>query len=340
MNNIICKNYMDNSDYIIELNEKERNILTNIASKIMYDPSQNPNLFCKESKELSNFIPDNIKEKLFDFAKYGSHETGFLLFKNIPIDTNDLKLGKTPETNNTKTGDKTILAKIQSLLIHYISDMIAYEAEGYGRLFQDIVPIQSMATEQTSVGSNIELEVHVEQAFSNLRPDIISLGCLKGDKDAFTYILPVEKIIENVNKQENKSLFEPLWKTGIDLSFKINGNEFIEGDIRGPLAILNGSHEDPSLIFDQDLMFGITEESNKIMKKIIDIYYQNRIQHNLQPGEIILLDNNRAIHGRSSFFPKYDGNDRFLVRAFGTFNYEKSKYARPNDSRTISAIYS
>lgn len=327
---------MDNN-FIIEINEKERNMLINIASKITYDPSENPNLFCKESKDLSNAIPENIKEKLKYFAKYGS-KSGFLLFKNLLI--HDTNFGKTPENNNTKTGEKTLLAKIQSLLIHYISDMIAYEAEGYGRLFQDIVPIQSMAEEQTSVGSNIELEVHIEQAFSSLRPDIISLGCLKGDKDAFTYILPVKTIIENLNEKDQLTLYEPLWKTGVDLSFKINGHEFIEGDIRGPLAILNGSKDDPTLIFDQDLMFGITEDSNKMVKNITDIYYKNRIQHNLQPGEIILVDNNRAIHGRSSFFPKYDGNDRFLVRAFGTFNYEKSNYARPKDSRTISAIYS
>ena len=339
MNNIISKKYMDNS-YIIELNKKEINILTNIASKIKSNPSQTPNLFCKETKELSNGIPENIKQKLTNFAKYGFPETGFLLFKNVPIDNNDFKLGKTPETNNTKTGERTILAKIQALFMQYISEMIAYEAEGYGRLFQDIVPIKSMATEQTSVGSNIELEVHIEQAFSKLRPDIISLGCLKGDKDAFTYILPVKKIIDNLNKKDQSTLYEPLWKTGVDLSFKINGHEFIEGDIRGPLAILNGSKEDPTLIFDQDLMFGITEESNKMVKNITDIYYHNRIQHNLQPGEIILLDNNRAIHGRSPFYPKYDGNDRILVRAFGTFDYEKSNYARATDSRTISAIYS
>ena len=328
---------MDNR-FIIELNDLERTILINIASKIINDPSENPNLFCIELKEYAQFIPDNIKQKLNNFARYGSPENGFLLFKNIPI--NDKFPIQTPETNNTKTGEKTILAKIQGLFMQYISEMIAYEAEGYGRLFQDIIPMKSMAEEQTSVGSNIELEVHVEQAFSKLRPDIISLGCLKEDKDALTYILPVQKIIQNLMIESESILFNPLWKTGVDLSFKINGHEFIEGDIRGPISILNGSKEDPYLIFDQDLMFGITEESNKIIKKISDIYYINRNKHNLKPGEIILIDNNRAIHGRSPFFPKYDGNDRFLVRAFGTFNYEKSSFARKKDSRTILAIYS
>ena len=34
-----------------------------------------------------------------------------------------------------------------------------------------------MENNQTSVGSTIELEVHTEQAFSRLKPDLLSLGC-------------------------------------------------------------------------------------------------------------------------------------------------------------------
>jgi hypothetical protein len=83
-----------------------------------------------------------------------------------------------------------------------------------------------------------------------------------------------------------------------------------------------------------------SEEANNIIKTIVTIYYNHRIQINLQPGDIIILDNNRVVHGRSSFIPKYDGTDRFLVRCFTALNYEKSKYARPNGSRMISAIYS
>jgi L-asparagine oxygenase len=328
---------MDNS-YIIELNENEITILKNIASKMVFDPSESPDFFCEESKYFSQLIPENIKVRLIHFAKFGSPNTGFILIKNIPID--DSEIGETPETNNLKIGEKTILAKIQSLFMNFIGDMIAYEAEGYGLLFQDVVPIKSMAKEQTSVGSNTELEVHVEQAFSKLRPDILSLGCLRSDSNALTYILPVKKIIENIGKEDLDTLFIPLWKTGVDLSFKLNGNDFIEGDIRGPLSILYGKKEDPFLLFDQDLMFGLNESSNEMVKKIVSIYCENRISHNLQPGEIILIDNRRAIHGRSSFFPKYDGNDRFLVRTFGTFDYDKSDYARPKGSRTISAIYS
>ena len=61
MNNIISKKYMDNS-YIIELNEKEINILTNIASKIKSNPSKTPNLFCENDKDVIKTI---TKVKIF-----------------------------------------------------------------------------------------------------------------------------------------------------------------------------------------------------------------------------------------------------------------------------------
>ena len=63
-------------------------------------------------------------------------------------------------------------------------------------------------------------------------------------------------------------------------------------------------------------MTGITEEAQQIIYRIIDIYKRFRIQICLQSGDILILDNRFVVHGRSPFSPKFDGNDRFLIRAF------------------------
>lgn len=328
---------MTQGEYIIEINDSENIFLSSLAEKITACPSCEPELFCKQSNEFSKKLPSYIIKKLMEFSKYGS-KTGFLLFRNISINSSNLP--NTPDNNNSKIGEKTNLVKIQSMFLNVITEMISYEAEGYGNLFQDVVPVKSMSHDQTSVGSNVELEIHTEQAFSKLRPDILSLACIRGDNDAKTFILPVKNILDNITLEEREMLHLPLWKTSVDLSFKLNGNEFIEGDIRGPLSILNGDRDDPYLVFDQDLMFGINEESQQMIQKIVDIYYNYRYHHNLQSGDIIFVDNNRAVHGRSPFFPRYDGKDRFLVRCFGVYNYDKSKYARNNNSRMVTAIYS
>jgi L-asparagine oxygenase len=322
-------------NHILELDSNEVETFINMSNIIDISPSENPELFCKQSKSLAKCLPSRIIRKLKHFARYGS-ETGFFLIKNIPIRESSLQ--NTPPGNNCKIGEQTAMARIQSIIMHVFSEIIAYEAECYGRIFQDVVPTQSMAMNQTSLGSNTELEIHTEQAFSKLRPDIISLACLRGDKNALTHILPVKRIISNITTEELEMLRKPLWNTGIDLSFKLNGHDFIEGNIRGPMSIINGEDEDPLLIFDQDLMKGTTVESEQMIQKVVDIYYKQRLSHNLKPGEIILIDNLRAVHGRSPFFPKFDGYDRFLIRCFSTFDYSKSDYAR--SGRVVSAIYS
>lgn len=313
---------------ILNLNEEEIEQLIILSNRYTENenPSKYPESFCQKSRECSLEIPRRI---LNHFSRI--YENGYILFRNFPIEY----LGETPEKNTIHLGEQTQLAKIQGILLHTLGEMIAYEAEGAGHLFQDIIPVKKMEELQTSVGSNIELEIHTEQAFSNLRPDFLSLACLRGDPNAFTYILPVSQITENIS--DVSILYEPLWKTEVDLSFKLQGQEFIKGDIRGPLAILRGSTQ---LIFDQDLMTGITGEAHKKISEIVDIYYKHRISHCLQPGEILIIDNRKVVHGRSAFSPKYDGKDRFLIRAFGftVKKYSKSKPARKD--RVVIAKYS
>jgi len=325
---------------MIELNTNEIEILLTLVNNITACPYNESELFCKQVKNLSRELPIKIQIELLNFVENGN-EKEFLLIKGL--EKIDQEIQDTPCNNTYKIGGTTNLAKIQAIFISFISDIIAYEAECYGNIFQDIIPNRILEKDQTSLGSNTELEIHTEQAFSKLRPDLLSLACLRGDPDAITYILPVQTIIDNLSDSDLELLKQPLWKIGVDLSFKLNGHEFIEGDIRGPIPILDQVYRSDgryNLVFDQDLMFGISDESNLLIGKIVDIYYKHRISHNLKPGEIIIIDNRHAVHGRSPFFPKYNGNDRFLVRCFSVFDYNSSLYARPFDSRVVSAIYS
>lgn len=308
--------------------------------------SDEPEEYCRQIKNLTGVLSENIKKELEKFVTFGN-KRGFLLFKYNSFITNSQLNEKdfiddTPPNNNCKVGEKIILAKIQSVLVSYISNIVSYEAEGYGRIFQDIVPDIKMANEQSSVGSNKELEIHTEQAFSKIKPDLLSLACIRGDESAFTYILPVQSILSNLTEEENELLRKPLWKIGVDYSFKLNGNEFIEGNIRGPIPIISGPEDNPILVFDQDLMIGINEEATQMVKKIVDIYYKNRIKHCLQPGEIMIIDNHKVVHGRSPFIPSYNGKDRFLVRCFGMYedNFNKTSYARDEGKLMFKAIYS
>jgi L-asparagine oxygenase len=322
----------------INLTKKELEQLKVLSLQLTIDPFKHPDLYCNKSKELSQMVPKRISNLLTSFVENGSTD-GYILFRNLLFD--DI-LPDTPLDNTQNIGCNTLLSRVQSILLSVMSELISYESECNGFLFQDIVPIKDTERIQTSTSSKTELEIHTEQAFSPLKPDILSLACIRGDLNALTYILTVNTIFENISLDDLEQLFRPLWLIGVDYSFKIKEEKFLAGDIRGPISILNGSIIDPKLVFDQDLMTGLTDTAKDLIIKLVKIYYDKRSCYNLQAGEILFIDNNRAVHGRSSFSPKYDGNDRFLIRTFGVFDIKKSEYARTDSDnyRKVLSIYS
>lgn len=320
---------------VLNLTLQEISTLNNLISGVSASPLVDPESFISQICDIIPHVPERIVHALHCFKQHGS-STGFLLISGIPID--DCSIPHTPSSNAFHIGSCTNLAKIQALFNQIIGEMVAYEAEGYGKLFQDMVPSSTLTQTQTSLGSDVELEIHTEQAFSDLRPDALSLACLRGDTRAKTYTLHVSQILTHLTPRELYLIRQSLWNIGVDASFKMSGHTLVERETRGPMPILSGDEEDPTLVFDQDLMRGVSDEAEALRKKIIDIYYEHRHEHVLSPGEIVLIDNRRAVHGRSSFRPKFDGSDRFIVRSFIVHDYKKSEHSR--SGRIVLARYS
>ena len=279
--------------------------------------------FLENASNLCKYLPNVIKEQL-SLLKQGSLKNDILLIKNLPIPVEI----KTPPNNLSNIGETTCFARCQALINQYLGEMVSYEAEGNGHLFQDMVPNEALKETQTSLGSSFELELHTEQAFSKLKPDFLCLGCLRGDKQAKTYYLNVKEIFNKLPLDSLVSLGKELWNIGVDLSFIMNG---CQGDLRGPLAIFKNEE----LIFDQDLMIGIDENAEKIKKEIIEIYLQHRNHVILREGEMLIMNNKKLVHGRSDFVPKFDGEDRFIIRSFIHENKSKIKDCLKKGTRII-----
>jgi L-asparagine oxygenase len=333
---------------VVTLEPLECEQLLALADELTVSPTESPELFCRQAHRAARRAPDRLVELLADFAAKGT-ASGTMLIDRIPPEALSGaprfggpagELPPTPPDNRQHLGEGTHLARVQAIVNHICGHMLAYAAEGYGRLFQDMVPNRALAQSQTSLGSRVELELHTEQAFSRLRPDVLSLACLRGHPDAHTFVLPAHALLAQMNVFERKLLRQPLWMTGVDGSFRQNGHEFIEGDERGPLAIVEGDEEDPTIVFDQDLMRGLTSEAHSLIERVVEVYRAERRSVVLAPGQILLVDNVRAVHGRSPFTPHFDGRDRFIIRSFAVRDLVRTRYARPGNGRTIAAEYS
>ena len=299
-------------EFILKNSEKEK--ILKLCEKVNSSPN-NIEIFLNEIKEAAHELPESLKEVLYEFKQ---SEYAALLLENLYIDS-DIE---TPSSNKYHIGETTLLGKVQAIINCYIGEMVSYEAEGDGRLFQDMVPNKKQQHSQTSLSSKTELELHTEQAFSELRPDYLSLACLKGDKNAKTYLLDIYDLMDSLDIEDICLLKQSLWNIGVDLSFKMNG---CSHHVRGPIPIISVLDQSLQLNFDQDLMIGLNEEANILIKKIIEIYYGRRKHIILKPGDLLIINNHKAVHGRSTFTPNFDGNDRFIIRSFIMKDLDKTK---------------
>jgi len=155
----------------VHLTETEECVLHKLAEMITACDDQ----FLNQVDEAVTHLPYRITQLLASFVLHGS-PSGYLHVSNINLQ----HTSPTPLSNKSHIGETTELARIQAIFNQAMGEMVSYEAEG-GRLFQDMVPKPDLSHTQTSLGSGVELELHTEQAFSQLRPDILSLACLRGN---------------------------------------------------------------------------------------------------------------------------------------------------------------
>ena len=315
------------------LTPQEVAALTEAVLDVTASASSDPDSFMAQVDGCHVHVPRGVRGALERFREHGS-PTGSLLISGFTCGS----VPPTPPTNACHVGAGTDLAKVQAVLNQVVGEMVAYEAEGYGRLFQDMVPSSALRRSQTSMGSGVALEIHTEQAFSDVRPDALSLACLRGDAAAKTFTMHVRQILDRVTPEQAALMRLPLWTVGVDDSFKMSGLALADAGPRGPVPILYGPEEDPKLVFDQDLMRGVTEEAEAVRAAVVELYYAHRHEHVLAPGDVLFVDNRRAVHGRSAFRPSFDGGDRFIVRSFVVHDYSVSAHARVG--RVVQAAFS
>jgi L-asparagine oxygenase len=121
----------------------------------------------------------------------------------------------------------------------------------------------------------------------------------------------VREALEMVPVGYRAKLFESCYLTELEPEFR---DELGNTGVGPELPILYGDPYDPLMRVDVELMRPIGNGPREAMKRLVEALEQTRRAVRLQPGEILIVDNRRTVHGRDPFTPSYDGNDRWMVR--------------------------
>ncbi|MGD9486167.1 TauD/TfdA family dioxygenase [Streptomyces sp. TRM70308] len=279
------------------------------------------------ARALSGELPVRLRARLRHFA-WDAGANASLLVRNLPVDP--AAVPATPTVAGSVQRAATTPAAALLLVGMALGEVISYDKEKSGALVHDVVPVPGMESFQGNAGST-RLNMHTENAFHPLRPDFVGLLCLRNDHDdvARLRLASVRTVVPLLPEPVRAVLREPRFTIAAPASFALPpGSE-------EPRGLLTGSPDDPDLTVDFSSTTPLDEEAAealRLLEKAVDRGYRELL---LAPGDLALVDNRMALHGRNAFQPRYDGADRWLQRIFVHIDHRRSRALRPDGGQVL-----
>ena len=247
------------------------------------------------------------------------HVVGIGQFPDLRATPRDL--AHVPEPAVSAVMDGIILGVAQQL-----GAPVGYRAEKSGALIQHVLPVYGEEDAPSNEGSLLALDLHSELVFSRdepdrpldaLSPQFILLLCLRADPHAITVVVPNTAVCDRLTPQHLSALREPQFELRAPYSFTRDADG--SRPWLGPSALLHGDPEDPRLAV--DLACGarpLTPAAETALDGLRAATAAPDVRHEVQleAGDLLVIDNRRCLHGRSSFVPRHDGTDRWLERVY------------------------
>lgn len=180
-----------------------------------------------------------------------------------------------------------------------------------GRVFHDVMPVQTYRDQQTSASSDVTLEMHTELAFVDNPPEYFMLFCVRQDQEriAETHLYDSRFALDTLTLDQYSQLTTHSYRFSLDANVTDNLKENEE------LVPIFDRATSRLLRYDIDLYQPVGQEHNEAFNSLTQALLDMRISVRLKSGQLILVDNKRIVHSRSRFKANYNGKDRWLKRA-------------------------
>jgi Fe(II)/alpha-ketoglutarate-dependent arginine beta-hydroxylase len=330
--------------YRFELSESEvrdvRSVVASLAARI---DSIEEETALREAAVAAHELPRRLRSFFVDFALH-EPDNAICVVSGYPIDHE--KVGRTPDHWKTKPVPCTAHEEEIYLVLlgQLLGAPIAWATQQDGRIVHDIFPIAGHESEQLGSGSETLLWWHTEDAFHPYRGDYLGMMCLRNPDRVATTVATAD--ISALDPRHVELLFQPWFVIRPDEShLKKNSADLrrADGDLSDSYAgiermntqperipVFFGSLESPYLRLDPFFMDPVDDnpEAQKALQALFD-HIDSRLSHLvLDAGDVCVIDNFKAVHGRLPFKARFDGQDRWLKRINVTRDLRKSRGSR------------
>lgn len=309
------------------------------------DSAEDPSVLKKTTVHAHN-LPVELRASLNEFRL--TEPAAVCLIRGFPID--DQRIGATPSHWTHQDNPGTTLEEELFLLLcgSLLGDPIGWATQQAGHIVHNVLPIQGREETQVGWSSKAALKWHTEDAFHPHRADYVTLLCLRNpDGTATTYAASEDLALD---PEHLDVLFEPRFLLRPDGSHledvptkayshlgvtaaALRSARALTDRLNSqpePVAVLGGNRDAPYLRLDPFYMEAAPGDdkaaySLQALFKAVDDALEQVV---LAPGDLLIIDNYRCVHGRDSFVPRYNGSDRWLKRTNVTRDLRKSRESR------------
>lgn len=277
------------------------------------------------ARDLSCALPAALRTALRNFSA-NSGQAGVIQIHGLPVGP----LPPTPARRESVERWATVPASVIVLCAMVLGEVVGFEGEKRGALVHNVVPVPGEERTQSNAGS-VNLEMHIENAFHPHRPDFVALSCLRQDLDgeAGLRVASLRRAIGLLSAEQRRILAEPRFRTDPPPSFNGSGAVVVHGAV-------SGAPEDPDAQVDFHATTPLDAGAaralaalREALEAVCDTVY-------FAPGDLAIVDNRVALHGRTPFSPRYDGHDRWLHRVFVHADSRRSRARRNGGGHVVS----
>ncbi|MFE4538080.1 TauD/TfdA family dioxygenase [Streptomyces scopuliridis] len=279
--------------------------------------------FLQRAAHHGSKLPVQLRDAVYEM-RY-AESVAALVIRNGPVGGATCP---TPGHWRERDRDATLLQDFWlALTASQLGEPIGWSSLQEGQIFNDVLPIRGQEDQQTGHGSDADLELHIEDCFSDERCDALALLCLRNhDKVPNTIVTATDMDFSGLDLDV---LFSPRFLISPDSEHLRRADNASEaaGLVR---PLLFGSRESPYLRVDVPYTEALPDDlrAEEALKALSAQLTRHAETVCLAEGDVLLIDNYRALHGRRTFQARYDGTDRWMRKVTVVRDLRRSRGLR------------
>ncbi|MGW1728654.1 TauD/TfdA family dioxygenase [Streptomyces sp. NPDC002306] len=235
---------------------------------------------------------------------------GLFVLRGLRLD--DAGLGPTPGHWSTAADAGALWDVVLLLISALMGTPIAWDGQQDGRFVHNIVPSPGHESEQTGASSSALLAPHTEDAFHPGRAHLLLLCCMRNHDDIATTAASIRRtaLADSDIRQLQRPVVPILPDDAYEQARQFSGRPT-------PVPTLFDTPEGLTLRFDPAYtpLVDADDAWREAYRRLEDELARVSVAVSLEPGDVLVVDNDIVVHGRVPFRARYDGTDRWLKRA-------------------------